>query len=62
MNVLAFPIGKNDDDVDFLSLIGRMLDTMVGGKAPNNDTSKPRDRWADAFERRKTEESNWKTA
>lgn len=28
--LLRFPYGKVDDDVDVLSLFGRMLDTMAG--------------------------------
>ena len=62
MDVLSFPIGKHDDYTDFLSLIGRMLDTMVGGRAPHNDTSVAKDKWAAAFAKRNQDESNWKTA
>lgn len=60
--LLMFPTGKHDDQVDAVGMIGRMLDTMVGGKAPRaSDTDKP-DRWRAAFDRRRTEDSNWKTA
>jgi predicted phage terminase large subunit-like protein len=62
MDVLSFPLGKHDDFTDFLSLIGRMLDTMVGGKAPPREDNTQKDRWRAAFARRETEESNWKTA
>ena len=60
--LLMFPTGKHDDQVDAVGMIGRMLDKMVGGKAPRaSDTDKP-DRWRAAFDRRRTEDSNWKTA
>ena len=62
MDVLAFPLGKRDDYTDFLSLIGRMLDTMVGGRAPRIDAGNKPDKWKAAFDRRRTEDSNWKTA
>ncbi len=32
--LLRFPAGRNDDQVDVLSLLGRMLDQLVGGDAP----------------------------
>jgi predicted phage terminase large subunit-like protein len=32
--MLRFPAGKNDDQIDTLSLIGRMLDEMVPGSKP----------------------------
>ena len=32
--LLHFPAGKNDDQVDVLSLVGRMLDDLIGGEAP----------------------------
>jgi hypothetical protein len=32
--LLRFPAGKNDDQVDVLSLVGRMLDDLIGGEAP----------------------------
>lgn len=32
--LLRFPAGKNDDQVDVLSLIGRMLDDLIPGTAP----------------------------
>lgn len=34
--LLRFPAGKNDDQVDVLSLLGRMLDTIVGGEHPKS--------------------------
>lgn len=35
--LLRFPAGKNDDQVDTLSLIGRMLASMVGGDVPKDN-------------------------
>lgn len=32
--LLTFPAGKHDDAVDCLSLVGRMLDRMIGGSVP----------------------------
>lgn len=32
--MLMFPLGKNDDQVDAMSVIGRMLDMMASGAAP----------------------------
>ncbi len=55
--LMAFPIGANDDQVDFLSLIGRMLDTMATA-SKETKTAQKRDRWASAFEERS--EDNWK--
>ena len=60
--LLMFPTGKHDDQVDAIGMIGRMLDTMVGGKAPRIDAGNKPDKWKAAFDRRRTEDSNWKTA
>jgi predicted phage terminase large subunit-like protein len=32
--LLSFPAGRHDDQVDAFSLIGRLLDEMIGGSAP----------------------------
>lgn len=48
--LLSFPTGKHDDQVDVMSIIGRMLDTMVGGVVPKAD-GKPESRWDRAFAR-----------
>jgi hypothetical protein len=32
--LLLFPLGKHDDQVDALSIVGRMLDQMVGAAVP----------------------------
>jgi predicted phage terminase large subunit-like protein len=58
--LLAFDAGKNDDQVDTLSLIGRLLDTMTG-RTP--EKPKPdKDRWDQAFDKAERQEaSSWKT-
>jgi predicted phage terminase large subunit-like protein len=54
--LLAFPAGKHDDQVDALGLVGQLLDTMVvGAKAPAGPP--PRDRWA----KRGDGGNSWKT-
>lgn len=58
--LLTFPAGKNDDQVDALGLIGRMLDTMVSGKAPK-PTETAESRWDRAFKERRESPTNWKT-
>lgn len=62
--MLTFPAGKHDDMVDALGLIGRMLDTMVGGRAPNAGPGKRPDAWARAFAERmqETDGDSWKAA
>lgn len=58
--LLTFPAGKHDDQVDMLGLIGRMLDTMVGGREIKVE-SKPMDKWQRAFARRDEQGGSWKT-
>ncbi|ANW00677.1 phage terminase large subunit [Bradyrhizobium icense] len=56
--LLSFPAGKHDDQVDALGLVGQLLDRMLLGTKPK-PTEKPRvDRW----DREPTNELNWKTA
>ena len=33
--LLSFPAGKHDDQVDALGLVGQLLDQMVSGQAPS---------------------------
>ena len=40
--LLTFPVGKHDDQVDCLSLIGRMLDVMTKGNKPKPETPQTR--------------------
>jgi predicted phage terminase large subunit-like protein len=39
--LLSFPAGKNDDQVDTLSLLGRMLGEMLAGRVPRADPDPP---------------------
>ena len=40
--LLSFPAGKHDDQVDALGLIGQVLDKMSAGRALATPTEKPR--------------------
>jgi phage terminase large subunit-like protein len=46
--LLTFPAGRHDDQVDTLGLIGRMLDEMVAASVPKEKPQKP---VKDAYER-----------
>jgi len=57
--LLAFPAGKHDDQVDALGLVGQLLDVMVPANAGRPQTPPQRDR----YERSGREESgSWKVA
>jgi predicted phage terminase large subunit-like protein len=43
--LLSFPAGKHDDQVDALGLIGQLLDRMVPGEAARPATNPRRDGW-----------------
>ena len=60
--LLTFPVGRNDDLVDALGLISRMLDTMVKGHAPTPGTGKVKDKYRSQLRKRSAEAENWKTA
>jgi predicted phage terminase large subunit-like protein len=55
---LKFPSGKNDDEVDVASLIGRAVDDIHAGTTKSNPIARPRDRWNKAFD--DNEERSWK--
>lgn len=57
---LVFPAGKNDDDVDCSSLIGRAIDQAHPAIVKSEPDRKPRDRWDKAFGG-KEDGPNWKT-
>jgi predicted phage terminase large subunit-like protein len=59
--MMTFPAGKHDDQIDALGLIGRMLDTMVSGRAPKAPEP-PESKWNRAFMKRAQEETSgsWK--
>lgn len=59
--MLSFPAGRHDDSVDCLSLLGRMLDNMVGGSYPAKPKP-PLDRWARTFGTDDSADGSWKVA
>ena len=59
--LLSFPAGKNDDQVDAIGLVGQLLDQMQAGTAKPKIKPQARDRWDAVFDD-DGEELNWKTA
>ena len=60
--LLTFPAGKHDDQVDALGLVGQLLDQMVTGPAPKHEKAEPRDSWAGLFDREVDGDNNsWRT-
>jgi predicted phage terminase large subunit-like protein len=57
--LLRFPAGVHDDQVDALGLVGQLLDKMMAGKRPKGDVPPPK---RDRYERRSDESNNWKVA
>lgn len=57
--LLTFPAGRHDDQVDALGLVGQLLDKMVRGTPAERERAERRDgyRW---FER-EDERVSWKT-
>jgi predicted phage terminase large subunit-like protein len=58
--LLTFPTGRNDDQVDALGLVGQLIDKMVAGKKPRSETPVRRDRYDRDDDRE--EATNWKVA
>ena len=58
--LLTFPAGKHDDQVDALSLACRMLDQMVGKAAPPPE-KRGQDKWDRAFDADQDTDGSWKT-
>ena len=58
--LLTFPAGKHDDQVDALSLACRMLDQMVGKAAPPPE-NRNQDKWDRAFDDAEQTNGSWKT-
>jgi hypothetical protein len=55
--LLSFPAGRHDDQVDALGLIGQLLDRMFVPQPPKKDDKPPRDRWSTV----KSTLASWKT-
>jgi predicted phage terminase large subunit-like protein len=60
--LLRFPTGKHDDVVDACGLIGRVIDETHPAIARPEAGDKPKDRWAEAFKRGRSQTDEWKTA
>lgn len=58
--LLSFPAGKHDDQVDALGLVGQLLDKVLAGQRQRATEKPARDRWDRAFADEGT--VNWKTA
>jgi predicted phage terminase large subunit-like protein len=56
--LMSFPVGRVDDDIDVLSLFGRMLNEMVAGHKPAIAQHR-RSKWDRAFD--DDDDGNWKT-
>jgi predicted phage terminase large subunit-like protein len=59
--LLSFPAGKHDDQVDALGLVGQLLDKMMSGIKPKPVVPVLRDRWDKVFGEDDSGKS-WKTA
>jgi hypothetical protein len=57
--LLSFPTGRHDDQVDAIGLVGQLLDAMVLPAPPKDAVRPERDRWDNIFAER--EAVNWKT-
>jgi predicted phage terminase large subunit-like protein len=57
--LLSFPAGKHDDQVDALGLVGQLLDNMQAGTKPRVTEKPKRDRYDDEP---KDDVENWKVA
>ena len=62
--LMSFPAGKHDDQVDALGLVGQLLDVMVAGERQNQEPPRVVDSWERAFARanREEEDYSWRTA
>lgn len=54
--LLSFPAGKYDDQVDALGLVGQLLDIMLAGEKPKLTVKPKIDRWDRAEE---SEATDW---
>jgi predicted phage terminase large subunit-like protein len=57
--LLSFPAGQHDDQVDALGLIGQLLDRMDAGQKPRPPDTTQRDGYRAAFE--EMPDDSWKT-
>jgi predicted phage terminase large subunit-like protein len=59
--LLSFPAGKHDDQVDALGLIGQLLDMIIPGKRPRAAVPVQRDRYSRRRHLDEAEGISWKT-
>jgi hypothetical protein len=59
--LLTFPAGRHDDQVDALGLVGQLLDRMVRGTPAKREKTERRDVYAQWFDT-EDERVSWKTA
>jgi predicted phage terminase large subunit-like protein len=59
--LLGFPAGKYDDQVDALGLIGQLLDMIIPGRTPRATVPVQRDRYSRRRSLDEEETINWKT-
>jgi predicted phage terminase large subunit-like protein len=57
--MVSFPAGVHDDQVDALGLVGQLLDKMMAGRIP--DAERPKTKSSDRFSRR-DDTSSWRVA
>jgi predicted phage terminase large subunit-like protein len=55
--LLSFPAGRHDDQVDAIGLVGQLLDRMFAAPKPRPTEKPRRDRW----DVQRLDEANWKT-
>jgi len=56
--LLSFPAGRHDDQVDALGLVGQLLERMVSGRVPAKEEPKP---VKTGYTQRELETESWKT-
>jgi predicted phage terminase large subunit-like protein len=60
--MMAFPAGKFDDQVDALGLVGQLLDKMLLGPQKKRPQKRPpRDKYATAWQRSEKPQIDWRT-
>jgi predicted phage terminase large subunit-like protein len=59
--LLTFPAGRHDDQVDALGLVGQLLDRMVRGTAPRPQRVQHRDAYARLFDEVGDADISWRT-
>lgn len=62
--LLSFPAGKHDDQVDMLGLVGQLMDKIMSGLRPRPTERQKIDRWNGAFDKAFGDDDmpNWKVA